>query len=457
MSAGAGTSSGGGSFLERRWWRAALVALYLVLVLLPLLVAALQRHAAGYAVGYSAREFGKGFALVGIGILAMQFVLSARLRWMERPFGLDVVFRYHKVVAVLAIALVVSHPVLLAAGSGRWGLLYRFDQPWYILIAKLALLLLLVQAVTSLWRGRVRLGFERWRLLHNQAPAVFVLVFVHSRIVGLDVGMPPMQKLWWAMLGVVVVAYGYHKVVAPAIARRNAYHVAEVKRETRNVWTLRLEPPSGRRRFDCRPGQFHFIKLWRGQRGLPVEEHHFTISSSPTAPHLASTIKESGDFTATIGDTSAGDEVSVRGPYGRFSYVFRARDRHFVFIAGGIGITPLMSMLRHMRDTEADVEVLLLYGNRTESDIVFQQELEQIAGGERPRLRVVHVLSETGEGWQGETGYVDREKIQRFVGERITGRTYYVCGPPPMARKVIADLRYLGVPQARIEYERFSL
>jgi len=205
------------------------------------------------------------------------------------------------------------------------------------------------------------------------------------------------------------------------------------------------------------PGQFHFIKLYRGT-GLPVEEHPFTISSSPTEDgFVSSTIKESGDFTATIGKTKPGDTAIIQGAYGRFSYVLHPEEQELVFIAGGVGITPLMSMLRHMRDTRTDKDVLLLYGNKTENDIVFRGELSEIEAGGYPHLKVVHILSQAGDEWRGETGFVDKEKIERLCNGGLGTKAFYVCGPPIMMDKVIRTLRTLGIPNRRIHHERFSL
>lgn len=444
------------SFLESRWWGAVVVIAGAGLVFSALIVALAVRHGFGYIFSDNLPyEVGRALPLVAVGAITLQFVLSARLRWVARPFGLNRVLRFHKAVGAFVLLLLIAHPALVAWGYYGWTIFFSTATPWYVWLGKLALLLLFVQVLTGLFRQSFRLRFERWRLLHNQALVIFGALFVHSRLTGTDLLQPAMRTVWWALLAVVVAAYGYHKVVAPTLSRLRAYRVTEVKAETHDVWTLHMEPPPGRARFTYRPGQFHFLTLRR--RGLPTEEHHFTISSSPTEPALTSTIKHSGDFTATIGQTRPGDRAAIEGPFGRFSYTFRPRERNLVFIAGGIGITPLMSMLRHLRDTAADANVLLLYGNKTEADIVFRGELEEMAGGERPRLRVVHVLSRPGAGWQGEAGYVDRAKIERLAGDRLVGNTYYVCGPPPMARGVIAALRDLGVPGSRIEYERFWL
>jgi predicted ferric reductase len=427
---------------------------YAALVMLPLIVAALSRPLTDHGFVY---ELGRSFALVGLALLALQFVVSARLSWVERPYGLDALYRYHKAAALLAVMLIALHPVLLVLGGAGWGLLTRPDVSWHIWLGKLALLLLLIQVLGSIFRPRLRVGFEQWRFLHNQATVIFGLAFIHAWYTGGDFAEKAMQTSWWAMLAIAAMAYGYHKLIRPTILRRGAYRVAEVVRETHNVWTLHLEPPAGRSCFAYRPGQFQFLTLRRRERGLSVEEHPFTISSSPTQERLSSTIKESGDFTATIGRTRPGDLVSVQGPFGRFGYALHPGEADLVFIAGGIGITPFISMLRHMRDTQADFDVLLIYGNRTEADIVFRSELDGMTAGGHLRLRVVHVLSQADEAWHGERGYIDRGMLARSVGERVSGRAYYVCGPPPMMTQVVAALRSLGVPPGRIAFERFSL
>lgn len=111
--------------------------------------------------------------------------------------------------------------------------------------------------------------------------------------------------------------------------------------------------------------------------GLVGEPHPFTISSSSSAEWLSVSIKTVGDFTEKIGTTKPGDYALIDAPYGRFSFLeFPAQK--YLFIAGGIGITPFMSMLRFICDNRISREVLLLWGNRTERDIAFQDELDEM-------------------------------------------------------------------------------
>jgi predicted ferric reductase len=442
-------------FLESRTWGILLLGAYAVALCLPPVIAALfSQEEEGEAF---LTELGKVFALVGVALLVLQVVLAARIRWIERPFGLDVLFRFHRRMAVCGAGLLLLHPVLLAAGSGHWGLLTRLHLPWSIVLGKVTLALLLLLVVLALFREKLNLEFEKWRLSHNAAVAVLALGFVHSWVVGEDLHRPPLRVLWVILAAAAGTAYVHHRFLVPWRARRRSWVVTDVRRESHDVWTLEMEPPAGEARYDYRPGQFQFVTLLRGDRGLPVEEHPFTIASSPTEPNLRASIKESGDFTKTIGLTRPGDRVAVDGPYGRFSYTLHPQESDLVMIAGGIGITPLLSMLRHMHDTETPAQVLILWANRTPADIGFRDELNEITVSEKPGVRVVHVLTRPGEGWHGETGRLDRETIERIVGPEAILKSYYVCGPRAMTDGVLGALRELGVPPGRIHYERFAL
>lgn len=442
------------------WAAIVLVLLYLGAVVLPLVLVTLFGHHGTRTLTY---EIGRSFALAGFCIIALQPLLAARLKWIERPFGLDIVSRFHKSMGIFAALLVVLHPPLLALGGAGLSLLFSTDVPWYIWAGKAAAFLLVIHVALSIASPAfpvkfAALDFEQWRWIHTViAPGIVIVGFVHAWQTGSDFALLSMQLCWIAALTIFFAAFVFHKFIKPAALRRKPYTVVEVTSNTPDVWTVKFAPPEGERVFHYDPGQFHFITLHRGH-GLPVEEHHWTISSSPSRKDfISSTIKESGDFTATIGKTTPGDKAVIQGPFGRFSYVLHPEDKNIVFIAGGIGITPIMSMLRHMNETQANIDALLIYANRSEEDIVFRKELDAIQSNAFPRLKVIHVLSNPGRSWNGEKGRLDREKLKRLVDRRINDHAFYLCGPPPMTAAMIAALWELGVPMNRIRTERFSL
>jgi predicted ferric reductase len=433
-------------------WRIVLYLLFITFVLALLTV--VRPHTDDGLL----HQIGKNCALIGFMILSMQIVLAARFRWIERPFGMDIVIRFHKAAAIVAIVLLFLHPVLIAWGSRHWQLLGSFETRWPIWLGRLGLLGVLVNSTVSFWRRRMKIKFERWRFLHNVfGIGILSLGLLHSYRIGGDLRPAAMRAFWLFAFVLVAAIYLFHKLVRPAMLRRNPYAVTQILKEAPRVWKVQLQPIGGRGTPPYAPGQFQFVTFHRAA-GLPVEEHHWTISSTPTRPGIEMTIKESGDFTATIGLTRIGDKAEVSGPFGRFSYLAYPDEHDLLFLCGGIGITPFLSMLRHMHDIRARINVLLLWGNKREEDIVAREELDHIELSGFPRLRVVHFLSEPPVDWNGERGHVNMEGIRRYLGSGdLAVKGIYICCPPPMRRSLLQALRDLGVSGDHIHDEHFAL
>jgi len=428
------------------------IILYLLIVVLPVLLTVQPGEPGGIMI-----DAGRHLALAGFMILVLQFLIASRIKWIERPFGLDILIRFHKFIAVGALCLLLIHPLLLTRGEAGWQLIFGLDMPWFIWAGRAALILLIGLVLISIYQSRIGLSFEKWRLGHNIfAPVILVLIFIHSWFAGSDLQLLSMQVLWVSAFFLGAAVFVYHRMLRPMFLRRHPYSVQEVRREIDDVWSVKMTPPEGRAVYDYLPGQFHFLTFFRDP-GLPVEEHHWTISSSPARKDsITSTIKAVGDFTSTMGQTKPGDTVAVHGPFGRFSYMFHPEDRDLVFLAGGIGITPIMAMLRHMRDTKDPRSVILMYANRRKDQIVFRDELDEIAKGKHPDLTLVHVLSRPEDDWSGETGHLNRKKIEKYCGTDLGGKSFYVCGPLKMADALISTLQDMGVPQRKIRREIFS-
>jgi predicted ferric reductase len=431
-------------------WGVFLVTLYPLLAAAPLVIfATLNRISDHLRVA----EVGVDCAVVGLTILALQFVITARLAWVEAPFGLDVLLVFHRAMALVATVLLCVHPILVAWGEG-WTLLAGLHVHWYIWVGRLALAVLLLHVILSLSRRVIRLPYEKWRRLHNPiALAILTLGFAHSLAAGDD--MHGAALFVWG--GVMAVALGfllYSRVIRPRLLLRHPFRVTGVKSEAPRVWTLTLQP-LGDRSFHFAPGQFQFLRLHGAD--IPSEEHPFTIASSPArSDRITLTIKESGDFTAGIGRVRPGDRATVHGPFGRFSHTLHADEGDLVFVAGGVGITPLMSMLRYMRDRREPRRVTLAYASRSAADVLFADELEAMQAGPYPALKVVHVLADAPPFWIGETGKLDTDRLVDLCGG-VEGKAFYLCCPPPMAASLIGGLQRMGVSPRRIHTDYFSL
>jgi predicted ferric reductase len=440
-----------------------IVLMYCAVVCGPTIVASFVVDR-GLVSNFSMTKAADLTALIAIAILSMQFVLSARLRWIERHFGLDKIMLFHRFMAISVVALLLAHPLLLVAdpnGNAGGKLLFTFSfagEGWKVFIGKLTLTMLAATAVVSLFRLSLRIEYQLWLRLHNIfAMCIVAGGFIHSLLIGPHVeGNIPMKALWVIYPALTLGALFYNRFIRAAVLKAQAYRVSDVKKETDSVWTLTMTAPGKGKVYEYLPGQFHFITLYRAAE-THHEQHPFTISSSPTdRAGISSSIKASGDFTATLGKTVVGDRAALLGPFGRFSYALFQSEKSLVFIAGGIGITPFMSMVRYMRDNGDVRDVLLLYGNRKEKDIAFRKDLEDIAVKGVPRLRMVHVLNQADSSWTGERGHITGELIKKEC-KSLNGQVFYLCGPPIMMMGLVKALKKAGVKRSNIKYERFSI
>jgi ferredoxin-NADP reductase len=224
--------------------------------------------------------------------------------------------------------------------------------------------------------------------------------------------------------------------------------VAEVIPRTRNVKSFRFpRPPS----FSYRPGQFMFVTVKSGQELL---KKPFSISSSPTEPEFIEFTKKLTDhpFSMVLMNTKVGDWASLDGPYG--SFTFEGEFEDVGMLSGGVGITPLRSICKYCTDTFSRTKITLLYGNRTEEDIVFQKELEEMQS-QNKNLRVVFTVDEARLGWSGKTGVIDEAMIKDEV-PNYSKTVFYVCGPPAMVVAILELLEKMRISRAQVKVESFQ-
>jgi predicted ferric reductase len=426
------------------------VFLYLALAVAPLLFALVDGAPPGRDFW---TELSVALGFVGLAILGLQFAVSARSNGVDAPYGLDVVLQFHRQMSFVGFTLVLAHPIILfVTGAASWTLLNVLDAPWRARLGVLSLAALVAIIVTSVWRKALRLNYEVWRVAHDVlAVIVMVAALLHVELVGHYVSGTWRQVLWAVMSLAVLGLVAWVRIVKPLLLRRRPWVVTEVVPRLEDVWSLRLSP-DGHDGMEFQPGQFAWLTI--GRSPLRITEHPFSISSSAEdRSQLEFTIKAAGDFTSTVGDIDPGTRVYLDGPYGVFSYE-RNEAAGFVFIAGGIGITPILSMLRTLADLGDRRRMTLLYANGDWDGVAFRDELADLE--RRLDLRVVHVLTDPPEGWNGETGFVTTEIVERYLPERADRVECFLCGPPPMMDAVTEELHDLGVTLEHIHNERFD-
>lgn len=399
------------------------------------------------------REFSIGLGFVGLSIMGLQFLLTGRFKMVTAPYGIDVVYLYHRQISFVGFIFILAHVIVpFAATPIMVPLLNPLTAPSQILAGMAALLAFTVIMITSLYRQQLSLGYEAWRLLHGTA-AVAAVVFALAHIEGVGYYVQgPLKRIFWIILvSSWVIALLAVRVGKPLLMLRNPYVVKEVRQERGNTWTLVLLPEAGKG-MTFEPGQFAWLKI--GESPFSLREHPFSFSGSAMEMSILEiSIKELGDFTSRIGNVKPGERVYMDGPYGSFS-IDRYMAPGYVFIAGGVGITPIISILKTMADRNDTRPLVLFYANKAWSAVTFREELQKLE--QRLNLKVVHILGKAPDGWEGETGRINSAMMALYLpGERL-GFEYFVCGPDGMQKSVLKCLKQLGVPLHNVQSESFN-
>lgn len=425
---------------------------YLLLSLLPLLVLLLYPAPSGRGFWI---EFSVALGFIGLAMMALQFVITARVNRIDSSYGIDILLQFHRYTSVVALLMVLAHPAILFIVQPDTLQLLNFPQaPWRARMAVLGTIAFLVMVITTIWRKQLKIPYEPWRAIHTILAVLAVgLGFGHVIGVGNYLGLFWKAVLW---LGIILVSLWliiYVRLVKPWLMTRKPYIVEEVIPQQGDVWTLALRPLE-HEGFTFAPGQFAWLTL--NITPLSMREHPFSMSSSgECADRIEFGIKAIGDFTSTIKDVQPGTKAYLDGPYGVFTIDRYWDSAGFVLIAGGVGITPIHSMLLTAAQRQDDRPFLLIYAVASWEDVTYKDELE--AFKENLDLTIVYVLRKAHDDWEGEMGYVDRSILDKHVPRHRGSRHYFVCAAPVMMAAVERGLFDLDVPVTNVHMEHFNL
>ncbi len=399
----------------------------------------------GRGAGHVWAVWGDVAGLVALVLLAWVIVLSTRLRPLERLFGgLDHLYYWHHLLGGTALGLAIAHPLAYAlSGVGRWAhdpaaLWWSSGNP-VIALGQIALYTMTpVVMVALLFRTRIR--HETFVWIHRILGVVFVMAGLHTLLVGGAMSRSGLLRAYIVgVIAVGLIALVGHTLLG-RLVHRHLYGVSQVRWLGHDLVELVVIPAQDDRlQFD--PGQFAFVSFARRPPGR--QPHPFSIASSPDEDQLRFVIKKVGDYTRSLEAVSTGDPVRLEGPYGGFSSHYWPHLRQ-IWVAGGIGIAPFLSMARSRRDDDAPVD--LYYCVRHRDEAVFADELRSIEH-RRPGLRV-HLVVEDLEG--PPTTDLIAQDISLDEAEIL------LCGPRVMIRALRKDLRAQGVPRSHIHLEDFE-
>lgn len=431
------------------------IALYLAIVTMPLLVLLFGDDVPpGYEFGW---DLAKALGFAAMSMFGVQFALTARFRAATAPFGIDVIYYLHRFLAIAALALVLAHfAILWIWYRDSLGALNPLVAPWHMTAGRAALLAFLAAVISSEFREKLGLEYGVWRFAHIVlAVGGFALAIVHILGVGYYTEAPLKRALWLSFTLSWVLLIVWVRIVRPAMQQRRPYRVSEVRSEGNDAWTLVLEPEGHRGWRKFQPGQFAWLTL--NASPWLTKEHPFSISSAPHhLPAVEMTIKELGDFTGSVGETKVGDRAYLDGPFGIFSHHRLPRAEGFVFIVGGVGITPVIAMLRSMAHEGETRPLWLFYANPDLGSALFRDEIDALA--RQLNVQVLPIVQEAPPDWTGHTGLLTQDMLEQEIPEERRRKLhYFLCGPPPMLEAAEEHLTAMQVPRRHIHAEIFNL
>ncbi|MEU4191605.1 ferredoxin reductase family protein [Kribbella sp. NPDC026611] len=445
------------------WWRDAVGVLcwgnVLVVVVLWVSGRGLQNWATGPADLLT--SLGRLSGLIAADLLLVQVFLMARVPVIERSYGQDELARRHRLVGFWSFNLLLVHIATILVGYTLRDHSDLVRETWSVvttyrgmLLATAASIALTLAVVTSVRAARRALRYESWHLLHLYAYVGVGLSVPHEIWTGADFTTSPLARVyWWSAYGVAAGAIALYRLALPLWRTvRHGLTVREVIPEGPGVVTVQLGG-RGLHRMPVRAGQYFVFRFLDGpgwSRGNP-----YSLSASPAPDRLRVTARVAGDGSSRLAGLRPGTKVAIEGPYGRLTAERRATDRVAMF-ACGIGITPLRALLEDLEYRPGDA--VLVYRAHAEADLVFRDELEQLA---RRRGITLHYLLgarlRNRTSWlpEGLWNWSDVDAMRRVV-PGIEQYDVYVCGPDPWMDAVYAAARANRVPTGQLHLERFS-
>jgi predicted ferric reductase len=390
------------------------------------------------------RSLGQVTGLLGMALLSINFILAARFRFLDKLFnGLNHVYIKHHLIGALTFCLLFFHPIFLTVQflliSLKSSFIFIFSiQDWPTNFGKLSLIIFIGLMVITFY---LNFKYQNWKNTHKYLGLVLFLGGLHMLLVPSDISNNVILKYYMLSLAVLgALSYSYRTIFGVYKKREFKYKLEKVRRINDSIIEIELIPLA--RKIKFQPGQFIFLRFEND--GILSESHPFSITSSPTSDNLFLGIKTLGDYTSMIYLLKPGAVALIEGPFGTFSYL-KAESKRQIWMAGGIGITPFLSMARQM---VGNYKIDLYYSVKNVSEAAFTGELAEIS--RRNNDFKFH------EHFSDQDGYLSANLIAKN-NQDISNAEIFLCGPAGFMRGLRNQFIGLGFGNSRIHSEEFSL
>lgn len=392
------------------------------------------------------RSLSQIFSLIGLIYMMISLILSTRKRFIEDMIGgLDKVYEMHHLVGSLSFVLLVNHPILLAlkaipdASLVKQYLLLGTYLPYNLGIIGIYLMI-----SAFIFMVFVRLPYHIWLRTHQLLGFAGLIGSAHALYITSDISRYLPLRLWmmfWMFFGSLSFLYIF--IWYKWIASVYVYTISKIERalDVINVSAVPLK-----RKIPYVPGQFAYVEF--KNKNIGAEQHPYSFSSAPHEEEVRFSIKMLGDYTVKLPLLKKGDRVYLKGPYGKFGDVYVNGKRPLIWIVGGIGVTPFLSMLRNEQQLLDERNIVLFYCFSSSEEGMFSDEIKMLV--ENKKSIEVH------EWCSREKGRFSVPKILEIL-EKYQDYDVQICGPGPMMESLKQQFEEIGVNSDRINFEQFQM
>lgn len=425
----------------------------LILSLIPVIrwffIAPLDFRFANFNVTFT--SLGQIAGLLGMTLFAITLILSTRIKILDRFFyGLPDMYNLHQRMGQISFILLLFHPLFLVVkyfsfslrDAAMFLLPHGFDAVSYGIYALVGMIILIALTIY------IKLKYPTWKISHKFMVLVFVIALLHVLLITSDISNDIFLRYYIFTISIIALGLSFYQAfLSMYINRSYNYKVKRVTNLGDKIVEIELEPDSltllwtGKLKFEA--GQFIFVKFH--SQAVTSESHPFSISSDPQNSSLKIIVKSLGDYTSKIGNLSVGDKAVLCGPFGKFNFK-NAEFKNQVWLAGGIGITPFLSMASKLNNTN-DYKIDLFYCVKNKSEMVLAQELNKISENNK-NFRVIFWCSD-------DSGFINANEILKLSGN-VLNKDFFLCGPTGFMVNLKNQLLKLNVKNINIHWENFN-
>lgn len=376
--------------------------------------------------------------------MSLTLVLTTRNKKIEELFGgMDKVYSVHHILGATSFVFLINHPLLFVVQSLpnlKVAFLYLF--PGTDIAYNLGIFAIYFMILSFIFMVFIKLPYHIWKITHQFLGITFLLGTIHTLIIASDVSAYTPLRIWiGVVIGIGIVSELYTLFFYQHLGPKFTYEIEKIERSL-DIISVYLKP-YGKKNINFLPGQFVYVRF--NNQSVGTEPHPFSLSSAPTDPFVRITVKITGDYTLKLPNLKRGDKTYLFGPYGSFGQ--NINKEKSIWIGGGIGITPILSLLRNEKYRKEFNSTKIYYCYRTPDEGVFNDEITQLVQ-DTPQITFIKWCT---------------DENRRLTAKKIIGmedvdniNSVLCCGPPIMMESLKQQFVELGLPEEKFYNEEFS-